>query len=83
MRGGVLRQRGVRHTSLVFGLLQDARVDEDFILKLLPHLPPGDSELCSHPSLDKFKHEFGALVSLRVKARVKQLGIQLIRYQDL
>jgi chitin disaccharide deacetylase len=80
---GALQQRGIRHANLTFGLLQDSHVDEDFVLKLLPRLPPGDSELYSHPSLDKFKHEFDALVSPRVKALVEQLGIRLIRYQDL
>lgn len=74
---------GIRHAEITFGLLQDSRVDEDYVLKLLPDLPPGDSELYSHPSLDKFKHEFDALVSPRVKARVRELGIELIRYQDL
>ena len=78
-----LRQRGIKHAHITFGLLQDSRVDEDYILKLLPELPPGDSELYSHPSLDEFKHEFDALVSPRVKELVKKLGIELIRYQDL
>jgi hopanoid biosynthesis associated protein HpnK len=78
-----LRRRNIRHTSHVFGLLQNARVDEQYILKLLPGLPGGDSELYSHPSLDEFKHEFDALVSARVKAAVQEQGIQLIRYQDL
>src|SRR3954471_6732607 len=79
----VLRKKVIRHTSAVFGLLQNARVDESYILKLLPALPEGDSELYSHPSLDEFKNEFDALVSPRVKEKVKQLGITLIRYQDL
>lgn len=78
-----LRRAGIRHTQRVFGLLQNARVDEAYVLKLLAILPPGDSELYSHPSLEKFKHEFAALVSPRVKARVQELGIELIRYQDL
>jgi hypothetical protein len=67
----------------VFGLLQDSRVDEEYVLKLLPALPPGDSELYSHPSLDKFKHEFDALVSPRVRGQIEKLGIELIRYRDL
>lgn len=79
----VLRRRGFRHTRAVFGLLQNARVDEDYVLKLLPRLPPGDSELYSHPSLDEFRNEFDALVSPRVQAQVKALGVELIRYQDL
>jgi hopanoid biosynthesis associated protein HpnK len=78
-----LRRRGIQHAQMTFGLLQHAQVDEAYILQLLPALPEGDSELYSHPSLDNFKHEFNALVSPRVKASVNDLGIQLIRYQDL
>ena len=78
-----LRQRGIKHAQITFGLLQDSHVDEEYVLKLLPELPPGDSELYSHPSLDEFRHEFDALVSPRVKELVKKLGIELIRYQDL
>ena len=77
------RQKTFRHTQRVFGLLQNDRVDEAYVLKLLDVLPSGDSELYSHPSLDKFKHEFDALVSPRVKEKISKLGIQLIRYQDL
>ena len=78
-----LAAKKIGHAQITFGLLQNARVDEDYILKLLPLLPDGDSELYSHPSLDEFKHEFDALVSPRVKELVKKLGIELIRYQDL
>ena len=79
----VLVAKKIRHAQITFGLLQDARVDEEYILKLLPELPPGDSELYSHPSLDKFKHELEALVSPRVREQIERLGIELIRYQDL
>jgi hopanoid biosynthesis associated protein HpnK len=81
--GTAFRKNQIRHTQKVFGLLQNDRVDEAYILKLLPRLPAGDSELYSHPSLDNFKHEFEALISPRVKEQVKKLGIQLARYQDL
>lgn len=79
----ILARKKIRHAQITFGLLQDSRVDETYILKLLPELPDGDSELYSHPSLDKFKHEFDALISPRVIALVKKSGIELIRYQDL
>jgi hopanoid biosynthesis associated protein HpnK len=78
-----LAQRGIRHTEAVFGLLQNARVDEAYVTRLLPQLPAGDSELYSHPSLDEFKNEFDALISPGVQDQVKKLGIKLIRYQDL
>jgi hopanoid biosynthesis associated protein HpnK len=80
---GSLKKRDIRHTIRVFGLLQNARVDETYVSRLLPHLPSGDSELYSHPSLDEFKNEFDALVSPRVREQVEKLGIRLIRYQDL
>lgn len=78
-----LKQRGFRHTQRVFGLLQNARVDEDYVQRLLARLPEGDSELYSHPSLDDFKHEFAALISPRVREQIEARRIQLIRYQDL
>ena len=79
----LLAHRDIRHTRRVFGLLQNAHVDETYLLRLLPRLPAGDSEVYSHPSLDEFKNEFEALISPGVRAQVKDLGIQLIRYQDL
>jgi chitin disaccharide deacetylase len=78
-----LRQRGIKHAQISFGLLQDSFVDEAYVLKLLPELPPGDSELYAHPSLDEFKHEFDALISPRVKEQIEKHGIELICYRDL
>lgn len=74
---------GVAHAGMTFGLLQNARVDEEYLLRLLPALPAGDSEIYSHPSLDQGRSELAALVSPRVGRQVRQLGLQLIRYQDL
>jgi hopanoid biosynthesis associated protein HpnK len=78
-----LERLNIRYTSRVFGLLQNARVDETYIGRLLPCLPAGDSELYSHPSLDEFNNEFQALVSPKVRELIQKLGIRLIRYQDL
>jgi hopanoid biosynthesis associated protein HpnK len=79
----VFIRKAIRHTQRVFGLLQNARVDEPYVLNLLNRLPAGDSELYSHPSLDEFKNELDALVSPRVRELVNRLDIKLIRYQDL
>jgi chitin disaccharide deacetylase len=78
-----LAQKNIRHTAAVFGLLQNARVDAAYVAKLLPLLPPGDSELYSHPSLDHFRNEFDALINPEIRCLPQQLGIRLIRYQDL
>jgi hopanoid biosynthesis associated protein HpnK len=78
-----LAKNRIRHTGAVFGLLQNSRVDRAYIEKLLPCLPPGDSELYSHPSLDHFRNEYDALVDPAIRRLLEQQGIQLIRYQDL
>jgi len=78
-----LRRDGIRHTHYVFGLLQNGRVSEDYLLRLLPRLPPGDSEVYCHPSLREFRAELEALLSARVRDLAQRLGIQRIRYQDL
>ncbi len=77
------RRLGIRHTDHVVGLLADGHVDEAFLLRILPRLPPGDGELYCHPSLERFRHEFEALISPRVRDALEALGIQRIRYQDL
>ena len=79
----LMQAEAIRSADRVFGLLEDSRVTEKFILNLLPELPPGNSELYSHPSLDEFRHEYDALVSARVKQSIAEQGIELIRYQDL
>ena len=79
----LLDRKKIRHTSAVFGLMQNSRVDCAYIEKLLPRLPPGDSELYSHPSLDHFRNEYDALVNPAIRTLLQQHGIQLIRYQDL
>lgn len=79
----VLRRAGVRHTQAVFGLLQNARVTEDYLLDLLPRLPAGDFELYSHPCVEEAPEELAALLSPKVMKLMRDLKIQGIRYQDL
>ena len=79
----ILRREEFAHPAHVFGLLQDSRITEDYLLKLVPQLPQGDSELYAHPSLEAFSHEYLALVSPKVKGTIQEHGIELIRYHDL
>jgi hopanoid biosynthesis associated protein HpnK len=77
------RRAGWRTADAVFGLLQDGRVDEGYVLGLLRCLPPGCFELYAHPSVEGGRHELEALVSDRVKAAVRERGIELVRYRDV
>lgn len=78
-----LEQSRIRHTKTVFGLLQSGSVTEDYLMKLLSRLPDGDSELYSHPCLEKFQQELAALISPKVRRILDHNRIELIRYQDL
>jgi hopanoid biosynthesis associated protein HpnK len=78
-----LARNAIRHTDTVFGLMLSSRIDGRYVEKLLPRLPAGDSELYSHPSLDHSRHEYEALVNPAARELLEQLGVRLIRYQDL
>ena len=79
-----LRLHSIARSDYVFGLLEHSLVSKDYILRLLPRLPTGVSELYSHPAVaGPFQHEFEALVSPEVRKEIDRRNIQLIRYRDL
>jgi chitin disaccharide deacetylase len=80
---GALRSRGISFAGTVFGLLQNGRVDIEYVKRLLPRIPEGVSELYSHPSARPDSAELEALLDPRVKSLLGELDIQTIRYQDL
>lgn len=81
-RPALERQR-IRFTPAVFGLLQNGCVTEEYLARLLPGLPAGDSEIYAHPCVETCKKELAALISPKIRALLAQRQIQLIRYQDL
>ena len=68
---------------------------EERILALLPHLPPGVTELYCHPAVGTtpalaaampgYRHadELAALLSPAVRQRIAELGISVVGYGDL
>jgi hopanoid biosynthesis associated protein HpnK len=78
-----LKQRGVKHADYTYGLLQNDRLDEAFLVKLLKRLRPGTFEVFCHPDEDAHRHELEALTSKEVRRIIQDRGIELIRYQDL
>ncbi len=78
-----LQRRGIRYTDAVFGLLQNDRMNEKYLLRLLDNLWPGDFELYCHPDEDAHAHETAALCSPRVREKIQERGIELITYSDL
>jgi chitin disaccharide deacetylase len=80
---GTLDRRGIFQTDRVFGLLQDGRVTEKYLMRLLKEIRPGTYELYCHPNMEDGVGEIEALCSPKVKQLIMDRGIELVRYQDL
>ena len=78
-----LARRGIKHADQTFGLLQNGRVTEKYLLRLIENLYPGTFEIFCHPDEEEHAHELAALTSPKVKELIRQRGIELIRYSDL
>jgi hopanoid biosynthesis associated protein HpnK len=90
-----LRRAGLMINDQVFGIAWSGAMVEERVLALLPHLPPGISELYFHPAtrttralaaaMPGYRHEdeLAALLSADVRQRIAEFGIDLIGYRDL
>jgi hopanoid biosynthesis associated protein HpnK len=90
-----LRRAGLVSNDQVFGIAWSGAMVEERVLGLLPHLPPGVSELYFHPAtrgtaalaaaMPGYRHteELAALLSPAVQRRIDELGIEPIGYGDL
>jgi len=90
-----LRARRLAFPDTLFGFHQSGNIDEPYLLRLLPQLPAGVTELYCHPAFlpcseverwtptYRRDHELAALTSSAVRAAVTDLGIVLISYRDL
>jgi hypothetical protein len=58
---------------------------EERVLRLLPHLPEGISEIYFHPAVGRSPHreELAALLSPRVKHCIADSGVRLTSYAEL
>ena len=64
--------------------MQTSHVNEEYLLKMLEHLPAGDSEVYSHPSTEEHSRaEYLALISEKIAQKIRTSSISLIRYTDL
>ncbi len=95
----LLRRRlvaaGMIVNDYLFGLAWSGRMVETRVLRLLPHLPEGVSELYFHPAISqnatlraampgyRVAEEFSALISEDVRARIAALGVVRTSYGAL
>jgi len=79
------RRAGLSVNDHIFGLAWSGGMVEERILRLLPHLPDGISEIYFHPAVERSPHreELAALLSPRVRRCIAESGIRLISYDKL
>jgi len=89
-----LQNAGLFVNDSLFGLAWTGRMVEDRLLRLLPQLPPGVSEIYFHPAtvrspalratMPGYRHEeeLAALLSPAAKTLVAKLGIRVGGYSD-
>lgn len=80
-----LKGRGIACADQIFGLLQHGHVDEAYLTRLIPRLPPGVSELYAHPwdGPGTGGVELQALLSGRVRDALDAQGVELMTYRTL
>jgi hopanoid biosynthesis associated protein HpnK len=89
-----LRRAEILCNDHVFGLAWSGAMVEERLLRLVPHLPDGLSEVYFHPATRRSPaiaaampgyrnaEEFAALTSRAVRGRIAELGIRLVGYGD-
>jgi hopanoid biosynthesis associated protein HpnK len=89
------RAAGLICNDHLYGLLNDGRMTETYLLGLVPRLQPGITEIYCHPALYpdqelqrwapayRRQEEFSALLSPRLKAALAQAGVQPTDFREL
>lgn len=83
------RDLSLRTADQVLGLFLDGRMTRAHLLGLVEALPPGTTEIYSHPSLgagpgaaDSQVLEFEALIAPEIRQAIERQGIRLTSYRD-
>jgi predicted glycoside hydrolase/deacetylase ChbG (UPF0249 family) len=86
---------GLIYNDHLFGLLNDGRMTEDFLLGLIPRLQSGVTEIYLHPALEadpelqrwaphyQRREELAALLSPRLKTALLDAGVAVSDYREI
>ena len=89
------REAGLLYNDHLFGLLNDGRMTEDYLLGLVPHLQPGVTEIYLHPGLYgdrelqqwapayRRQEELAALLSPRLKEALAAGGVAVSDFREV
>jgi hopanoid biosynthesis associated protein HpnK len=89
------RAAGLIFNDHLFGLLNDGRMTEAYLVGLVPRLQPGVTEICCHPALHadpelrrwgpqyRRREELEALLSLRLRENLVVAGVRVTDFKEL
>ncbi len=79
------RIRGLAVADNVYGLSGTGRMDEKYLIEVLPYIRGAVSEIYLHPDLGSLpgREETKAVASRRVRDRLKSLGLQPVGFREL
>jgi predicted glycoside hydrolase/deacetylase ChbG (UPF0249 family) len=91
----IARAAGLTINDQLFGLLNDGRMTENYLLGLVPRLQPGVTEIYCHPGLFadpellrwapgyRRQEELAALMSPRLKESLDAAGVKVTDFREL
>ncbi len=81
----VAHSLGMRAVNNVLGLSGTGRMNEKYVLAMLPILTAATSEIYLHPDMDSAggREEMRAVTSKRVRDRIGALGFDLVGFREL
>jgi hopanoid biosynthesis associated protein HpnK len=92
---GLAQAAGLTCNDHLFGLLNDGRLTENYLLGLVPHLRPGITEIYLHPALYgdpelqrwgpcyQRQEELSALLSPRMKEALTAAGVEVSDFREM
>ena len=81
--------RNINYNDTIFGLYDSGHMSIDTLIRILPHIEDGVTEIYMHPATERwddidaaandyeFEAEFKALTHARIKRAIEKFGIQL------
>jgi hopanoid biosynthesis associated protein HpnK len=78
---GLLNTQGIGYLDRVYGLLQTGKINENYLLGLIPQINAKVVEIYTHPGAGE--NELEALLSKRVLDQIKLSGFELVNYHAL
>jgi hopanoid biosynthesis associated protein HpnK len=78
-----LREGGILTNDRVFGIAWSGRMTEERVVRLLPEIPEGVSEIYFHPTTEGDAAELAALTSGTVRAEIDRCGFEMTSFGEL